>query len=255
MSVSRILAPVAALLVALALWEAAVRILNPPAYLVPAPSAVAMAAYEEAPMLAAATLRTAMGSAGGFAVAGALGLVLGSAIAAVGFLRRGIYPLATIFQMVPLVAVAPLMVIWFGYGVKTTIAASAVVAFFPVLAATIDGFASVDPGLRELFAMHGSRGFSRWRKLDLPASLPSIATGLRIAAGLAVIGAVVGEFVSGYGGSDAPLGIVILTAMREARTDLVFAAIALAAIVGFALFGIVNAASWLLLRRWHASAR
>jgi len=255
MSVSRFAAPIVTLLAVLALWEAAVRIFNPPIYLVPAPSAVAQAAYAEAPMLAAATMRTALGSAGGFAVAGALGLVLGSTIAAVGFLRRGIYPLATIFQMVPLVAVAPLMVIWFGYGVKTTIAASAVVAFFPVLAATIDGFASVDPGLRELFAMHGSRGFSRWRKLDLPASLPSIATGLRIAAGLAVIGAVVGEFVSGYGGSGAPLGIVILTAMREARTDLVFAAIALAAIVGFALFGIVNAASWLLLRRWHASVR
>jgi len=255
MSVSRFAAPIVTLLAVLALWEAAVRIFNPPIYLVPAPSAVAQAAYAEAPMLAAATMRTALGSAGGFAVAGALGLVLGSTIAAVGFLRRGIYPLATIFQMVPLVAVAPLMVIWFGYGVKTTIAASAVVAFFPVLAATIDGFASVDPGLRELFAMHGSRGFSRWRKLDLPASLPSIATGLRIAAGLAVIGAVVGEFVSGYGGSGAPLGIVILTAMREARTDLVFAAIALAAIVGFALFGIVNGASWLLLRRWHASVR
>jgi len=255
MSVSRFAAPIVTLLAVLALWEAAVRIFNPPIYLVPAPSAVAQAAYAEAPMLAAATMRTALGSAGGFAVAGALGLVLGSTIAAVGFLRRGIYPLATIFQMVPLVAVAPLMVIWFGYGVKTTIAASAVVAFFPVLAATIDGFASVDPGLRELFAMHGSRGFSRWRKLDLPASLPSIATGLRIAAGLAVIGAVVGEFVSGYGGSGAPLGIVILTAMREARTDLVFAAIALAAIVGFALFGIVNAASWLLLRRGHASVR
>lgn len=255
MSAARILAPLVTLAIAVACWEIAVLALKPPQFLVPAPTAVAKAAWDAAPMLAAATARTAVGAAGGFAVAGALGLVLGSAIAAVGFLRRGIYPLATIFQMVPLVAVAPLMVIWFGYGVKTTIAASAVVAFFPVLAATIDGFASVDPGLRELFAMHGSRGFSRWRKLDLPASLPSIATGLRIAAGLAVIGAVVGEFVSGFGGRDAPLGIVILTAMREARTELVFAAVALAALVGFALFGIVNAASWLLLRRWHASAR
>ena len=86
MNPSRILAPVATLLVALALWEAAVRILNPPAYLVPAPSAVARAAYAEGTMLAAATVRTAIGSAGGFAVAGVLGLALGSAIAAVGFL-------------------------------------------------------------------------------------------------------------------------------------------------------------------------
>lgn len=255
MRIGRMAAPALTLLVALAIWEAAVLVLKPAPFLVPSPAAVASAAWSEAPMLWAATLRTAAGSAGGFAVAAALGLVLGSAIAAIGVLRRGIYPLATVFQMVPLVAVAPLMVIWFGYGIRTTIAASAVVAFFPVLAATIDGLSSVDPGLRELFAMHGSRGFQRWRKLDLPSSLPSVATGLRIAAGLAVIGAVVGEFVSGYGGRDAPLGIVILTAMREARTELVFAAVALAAMVGFALFGLVNAAAWLALRRWHPSMR
>lgn len=155
--------------------------------------------------------------------------------------------------MVPLVAVAPLLVIWLGFGLPTAIAAAAVVAVFPVLAATIDGQVSVDPGLREFFLLHGASGWTRWRKLDLPASIPAIVTGLRIAAGLAVIGAIVGEFVSGYGGANAPLGIVIMTAMREARTDLVFAAIALSAVVGFSLFGAVSCLGWFLVHRWHAS--
>jgi NitT/TauT family transport system permease protein len=84
--------------------------------------------------------------------------------------------------------------------------------------------------------------------------VPSIVTGCRVAAGLAVIGAVVGEFVSGYAGDQAPLGIVVTASMREARTDLVFAAVALSACVGFLLFGIVSGLGWLLLRRWHASA-
>ena len=88
-----------------------------------------------------------------------------------------------------------------------------------------------------------------------PASLPSIFTGLRIAAGLAVIGAIVGEFVGSYGGDHAPLGSVITSALKQTRTDVVFAAIILAAALGFALFGIVNLLGWLLLRRWHSSAR
>jgi len=155
--------------------------------------------------------------------------------------------------MVPLVALAPILVIWFGYGIRSAIASAAIVALFPVIANTLGGLRSVDRELEELFSLYRARGFSRWWRLRLPAALPSIVTGLRIAAGLAVIGAVVGEFVSAYAGDRAPLGMVIVSAMREFRTDLMFGAIGLAALVGFGLFGIVNLAGWLLLRRWHAS--
>jgi NitT/TauT family transport system permease protein len=94
----------------------------------------------------------------------------------------------------------------------------------------------------------------RWWKLELPWAIPSIVTGLRVAAGLSVIGAIVGEFVGAFAGDESPVGILILSAMRENRTDLVFAAVAVAAIVGFVLFGLVSLGGWLLLRRWHASA-
>lgn len=250
-----VIAPAVAVAVILICWELAVIATGVSAFLLPRPTAITGTMWQNRVMLFDATLRTATAALLGFALASAVGIIAGSFIAAIPMLRRSLYPLATILQMVPLVAVAPLLVIWLGFGLPTAIAASAVVAVFPVLASTIDGLRSVDPGLREIFALAGASPWTRWRKLDLPAAIPSIVTGLRIAAGLAVIGAVVGEFVSGYGGSQAPLGIVVMTAMREARTDLVFAAVALCAVVGFILFGVVSSVGWILVRRWHASAQ
>ena len=248
-----IVAPVTAVAFMLVAWQIAVMMSGVSAYLLPSPWAIAQTMWASSDRLIGGAIQTAMAATIGFVVASVIGILGGSMIAAIPFLRRSLYPLATILQMVPLVAVAPLLVIWLGFGLPTAIAAAAVVAVFPVLAATIDGQVSVDPGLRELFLLHGASGWTRWRKLDLPASIPAIVTGLRIAAGLAVIGAIVGEFVSGYGGN-APLGIVIMTAMREARTDLVFAAIALSAVVGFSLFGAVSCLGWFLVHRWHASS-
>ena len=254
MNLIRMIAPpLIAVTFILVAWQIAVMMSGVSAFLVPSPLAIGQTMWASSDRLIGGAIQTAMASTIGFVIAAVIGILVGSMIAAVPFLRRSLYPLATILQMVPLVAVAPLLVIWLGFGLPTAIAAATVVAVFPVLAATIDGQVSVDPGLREFFLLHGASAWTRWRKLDLPASIPAIVTGLRIAAGLAVIGAIVGEFVSGYGGPNAPLGIVIMTAMREARTDLVFAAIALSAVVGFALFGAVSCLGWLLVSRWHAS--
>jgi NitT/TauT family transport system permease protein len=248
------LPPVVVLACALLAWEAAVIAWKLPPFLLPAPSAVARAAWTDAPRMLAATLETAKAAVGGFALAALLGVLLGSLLGASRTLQRGFYPLALLFQMVPLVAIAPLLVIWLGYGLRSTLASACIVAVFPVLASTLDGLRGTDPGLQEIFRIHHAGRLSRWWKLELPSSVPSIVTGCRVAAGLAVIGAVVGEFVSGFAGDRAPLGIVITTGMREARTDIVFAAVGLSACVGFLLFGIVSALGWALLRRWHASA-
>lgn len=235
-------------------WDVAVRILRPSAFLVPAPLDVARALVEQRADLVPAALRTGASAAAGFAIAALAGVVAGSVLSASRFLMRGLYPLATLLQMVPLVAIAPILVIWCGYGPRTSIASAAIVSLFPVLAATLDGMRSTDPGLVELFRVSGASRLQRWWKLELPWALPSIVTGLRIAAGLSVIGAIVGEFVGAFAGDESPIGILILSAMRENRTDLVFAAVALAAAVGFALFGAVSLVGWALLRRWHASA-
>jgi NitT/TauT family transport system permease protein len=113
---------------------------------------------------------------------------------------------------------------------------------------------STDLGLVELFEVNRASRLQRWWKLELPWAIPSIVTGLRIAAGLSVIGAIVGEFVGAFAGDQSPVGILIVSAIRENRTDLVFAAVSVAALVGFALFGVVSLVGWILLRRWHASA-
>jgi NitT/TauT family transport system permease protein len=184
----------------------------------------------------------------GLAASAAIGVAAAVALSTSRWIERAFYPYAIFFQIVPIVAIAPLLVIWFGYGFRAVVAAAFIVSVFPVIANTLAGLRSVDPALRDLFRLYGAGRWARLAKLELPWALPSLLTGLRVAAGLAVIGAIVGEFVGGGG-----LGVVVLEAMRQQRTDLVFAAILHASALGLALFAAVNGASRLALRRWHAS--
>jgi NitT/TauT family transport system permease protein len=249
-----VLPPLVVVAMLLMLWEGVVVLWKVPRYLLPSPLAVLDATWDDRGRMLAAAWQTTLASVGGFGLAVSIGVLLGSLLGTSRTLQRGFYPIALLLQMVPLVAIAPLLVLWFGYGLRSTIASACIVSVFPVLASTLDGLRGTDPGLQEIFTIHRAGRFTRWWKLELPSSLPSIVTGCRVAAGLSVIGAVVGEFVSGYAGDNAPLGIVIVSGMRETRTDLVFAAVALSACAGFLLFAIVSALGWLLLRRWHASA-
>lgn len=243
-----LLGPIVAVSLAVLAWAAIRWVFELKDFVLPSPLGVANAFLDDP----APFLRGALQSAGsamlGFAIAAIGGIVLGSLISLSRVVERSVYPLTLLFQMVPLVAIAPLLVIWFGYGVKSALASAAIVSVFPVIANTVDGLRSTDPNLRELFRLYGASRSTTWWKLALPWAVPNIVTGLRIASGLAVIGAIVGEFVSGYAGADAPLGVVVLASLREARTDLVFAAVALGALVGFALFGAVSALGWLLMR-------
>lgn len=247
--------PIAVIAATLLAWWLVVRIFEVPAYLLPAPGAVLDAAWADRERLGWGAVSTAISATSGFAVAAVVGVTIGSVLGLSRFLERGFYPLTLLLQMVPLIALAPIIVVWLGYGTPAVITSAAIVAVFPVIANTLGGMRSIDRELEELFTLARAGAASRWWRLRLPAAIPSIVTGLRIAAGLAVIGAIVGEFVSAYAGPRAPLGMVIVAAMRDFRTDLMFGAIGLAAIVGFLLFGIVNLGGWLLLRRWHASAR
>jgi NitT/TauT family transport system permease protein len=152
--------------------------------------------------------------------------------------------------MVPLVAIAPLLVIWCGNGRPAVVAATIIVSVFPIVANTLSGLRSRDEGLVELFHVLGAGRLAIWWKLALPSAVPSIVTGLRIAAGLATIGTVTGEFMVSVSDETIPLGVMIMTSMRTFSTDRVFVAVILAACVGFVLFGSVSAVSRLLLARW-----
>jgi NitT/TauT family transport system permease protein len=246
--VERVGPPLATFLATMAIAEAVIRATGVSPLLLPTPSAVAAAAWNQSAILWPALTATTGAVLAGLAMSAVAGVLAAVALATSRLVERAFYPYAIFFQIVPIVAIAPLLVIWFGYGRRAVIAAAFIVSVFPVIANTLAGLRSVDPALRDLFRLYGAGRLARLLKLELPWALPDVLTGLRVAAGLAVIGAIVGEFVGGGG-----LGVVVLEAMRQQRTDLVFAAILHASLLGLALFAAVNALAHLLLRRWHVS--
>ena len=253
------LAPLISLALICVIWEDLIILLKVPIYVLPAPSDIALSLFKEsspggdsvALFLARATVQTGFAALLGFLLAAVIGVLLGTLLASVGFLRRGVYPLANLLQMVPIIAIAPLLNIWFGYGVVGVAASAMIVSIFPIIANTVDGLRSVNPQLIELFSVYDATSWQRWTKLEIPAALPQIFTGLRVAAGLAVIGAVVGELVSGVL-TDPPIGAVIAANLKTGKLDLVFAAIGCSALVGFILFGAVAWISEQFMGSWSS---
>jgi NitT/TauT family transport system permease protein len=219
------------------------------AFLVPPPSKVAVALVENVDVWQAAG-QTATAAGVGFTASTVLGVLTAVLLSSAVWVRRAFYPYAVFFQTVPIVAIAPLLVIWIGFGIKTVIASAFIVSFFPVVANTLTGLLSTDPALRDLFRLYGAGPVATLWKLRLPAALPSILTGLRVAGGLAVIGAIVGEFITGTG-----IGDVIAVSRQMGRVDKIYAVLLLAAALGMVLLAVINLASALLLRHWHPSER
>lgn len=251
----RAVPPLAALLIIVALWETIARGLQIPAYLLPPPSAVVAAGSAEIGALAAAAIVTARASIAGFLLSAAFGVAIAAGLASSRMLERAFYPYTVFFETVPIVAIAPLLVLWFGAGARAVTAAALIVSVFPVIANTLTGLRSVDPALKDLFRLYGATRAAALIKLELPAALPSIVTGLRVAAGLAVIGAFVGEVFAGFAEGAAGLGILVQVAYKQLRTDLLFAAVVVASLLGLAIFGAVDLLGHLLLRRWHPSEK
>jgi len=255
--VKRASSPLLAATLCAVLWEDCVRLLNVPRYVLPAPSDVLLVLFSDSSQSGALFLgaqQTAYAAILGFVIAAILGILSGTVLASVGVLKRGLYPLANLLQMVPIIALAPLLNIWFGYGISGVAASACIVAIFPIIACTVDGLGGVNPQHRDVFDLYGATPIQRWRLLGIQSALPQICTGLRVAAGLAVIGAVVGELVSGVLDSP-PLGAIIAAALRNSALDLVFAAVVLSAAVGFSLFAIVSLFAHVLLSPWHPSTR
>jgi NitT/TauT family transport system permease protein len=218
------------------------------AFLMPPPSAIFLTMAQDWPELLAALAKTSAGAFAGFVLSAVGGIGIAVFLASSRAIQRAFYPYAVFFQTVPIIAIAPLLVIWFGYGMRTVIASAFVASIFPVIANTLNGILSTDPALRDLFRLYGASASATLWKLRFPSALPQILTGLRIAGGLAVIGAIVGEFIGGQG-----LGSVVDVARTQQRTDKVFAAVLLASLLGLVLFGLINILSRVALRRWHAS--
>jgi NitT/TauT family transport system permease protein len=254
---NRILPPLIVFVLVATALEAYVRLRHVPMYYMPKPTDVlhTLVDPQERTRLLTSLMVTTEAALIGFAASTIVGILIALLLAASRWVRRAFYPYTLFFQTVPIVAIAPLLVIWFEAGLTSVSVSAFIVSVFPVIANTLAGMLGTDPALVDLFQLYGARPIDRLWKLRLPYALPSIVTGLRVAAGLAVIGTVVGEFLVGTLGDAEGLGVKIVGAMKTGRTDRVFAAVLIASLLGLALFTVVNAAGHLMLRHWHASAR
>lgn len=245
------LAPWLAGLAVLAVWEAACRLLGVPVYILPPPSAVLAALVDHGPLLLGSALQTLGMALAGLAsaalVAGALaGLAAVSRTAA-----AALKPFAVAVQVTPVIAIAPLIVIWSGLdnSGRAVVILAAVVAFFPLFSSALTGLTSADPNLERLFDLHRARPWDRLIRLRLPAATPFLLEGLSIAAGQAVIGAVVAEFVAGSGDSQG-LAWRILEAGHRLRTAEMFAALVVLALLGVLLHAAVGWVRRRILVAW-----
>jgi putative hydroxymethylpyrimidine transport system permease protein len=234
-----------ALIVAAALgaWELAVRLGHVPGYLLPAPSQIAADLATDWGVLGPALAVTVQEVLLGFVIAAAAGVALAVALHLSPVARRALYPLLIGSQTVPIIVLAPILVILLGYGLAPKLVIVALICFFPVVVNGIDGLGGVDP---ELIRMMRTLDASRWAilaRVEFPAALPTIFSGLRVAATFAAIGAVFGE----WSGSNQGLGYVMLAATPNLLTARIFAAIVLLTVIALALFGLVSLLERLLV--------
>lgn len=247
--------PFAVLLLVVALWYAGSYVLIDPElrFLLPPPHEVVQVAfmdpYSRNELLAGLSL-SAQVAMTGLALATATGTALAIVMSQARWVERSLYPYAVVLQTVPVLALVPLIGYWFGYGFASRVLVCVLIAVFPLIANALFGLRSVDPGLHELFTLHGAGRWTRLLKLQLPAALPAIFTGLRIAAGASVIGAVVGDFFFQQG--QPGIGQLIYQYNRQLQSERLFAAVLLACLFGLVVFW----AFGVLARRvaaWHES--
>ena len=230
--------PAAAFYLALlGLWELICQVGWVAPYILPAPSAIAQAIVASWDTLLHHTWITLLETVIGFLLGSGIGLVVGIAIAYSRLVERIIYPAIVVTQTVPKLALAPLFIIWFGVGLTPKVAVTALICLFPVLINTVTGIKSVDPRLRQLFASVSASRWQIFRMVELPTSLPNIFGGLQVGITLAVVGALVGEWV----GSSEGLGYQILQANSQLRTADTFAGLVLVTLMGIVLFVIIRA--------------
>jgi len=232
-------------LLLIAAVEMTLRLFTIPEYLFPLPSLTFITLWISRADLLAALSETSTHALVGLSLSTIGGVLLALIISLSRWLRAGILPVALFFQTVPIIAIAPMLVIWFGFGAPTVIASSCIVSFFPILASSLKGLESTPKSALELFQLYRANSFETYCKLKLPFAIPWILNGLRISLGLSIVGALVGEFIAGGG-----LGSLIDSARTQQRTDLVFAAVFASCFLGWALTASFDYIQNQLLKKW-----
>lgn len=235
--------------VVVGVWEVLVRIFGVPTFILPPPSRVVVEGVTRYRLYLYHTWVTLYETLAGFVLAAVVGVAMAIGIVYSRFLQNATYPLIVTLQIVPKVAIAPLLLIWVGYGMTPKVLLALLVAFFPIVVNMVTGLWAVEPELLDLCRILHSGRWQEFYKVRLPNSLPYLFSGLKVASTLAVIGAVIGEFVGGNEG----LGYLIIIANTELRAQMAFASITGLSVLGLALFGALSLAQRLLMP-WERGA-
>jgi NitT/TauT family transport system permease protein len=245
--------PVGVGVVMLALWQFLVWYYQVPRFLVPSPVLVAQTLVSDWPLLFASLLVTLKVTFLAFFLAVLIGTLVAFAFAQSRIIEMSFFPYAVLLQVTPIVAIAPLIIIWVKDTMTALVVCATIVALFPIISNTILGLRSVNPGLMNLFRMNKATRFQELVRLRIPSAAPYFFGGLRISSGLSLIGAVVAEFVAGTGGTGAGLAYQILEAGFQLNIPRLFAALFLITLTGVLLFLLMVSLSRLALGDWHES--
>jgi NitT/TauT family transport system permease protein len=238
------------------LWQLILWIFRVPPFMLPAPWAVVRAVGARFPSLLNSLAITAEKSAGGLAASVAVGVLVALVFAQSRWVRKMLYPYTLLLQTVPIIAIAPLIIMWMGAGIAAVTLIAFIISLAPIIANTTQGLISVDENLVHLFLMHSASSRQVLFKLRLPHAVPDLFVGIRVASGIAVIGAITGELFAGSGRvGEGGLGYSILYASSQLQTDYLFALVLAATVLGFSFLFLVMFLEWYFLHRWHESAR
>jgi NitT/TauT family transport system permease protein len=242
--------------VLVASWQLVLWIFHVPPYMLPSPWAVTQAVGRRFPSLLTALWITAEEAGGGLIASTAIGVIVALIFAQSRWVRQMLYPYTLLLQTVPIVAIAPLIIIWVGAGTGAVTLIAFIMSLAPIIANTTQGLISVEENLVHLFLMHNASRVQLLFKLRLPHSVPSLFVGIRIASGISVIGAIIGELYAGSSRvGQGGLGYSIQYASSQLQTDYLFALVLAATVLGFSFLFVVMFLEWYFLHRWHESAR
>ncbi len=240
----------------LALWQAMVSLSRVPSYILPGPRLVASAVHSRFPSLLSSFWITTEEAAGGLVASIIVGIAVAMFFAQWRWLRQLVYPYTILLQTVPIVAIAPLIINWIGAGILAVTTVTFIICLAPIIANTTQGLISVDENLIHLFMMHKATPAQVLFKLRFPNALPNLFTGIRISAGISVIGGITGELFAGSTRvGEGGLGYAIIYANNQMEMSYMFALVFAATVLGFSFFFIVMFLEWLTLHNWHESKR
>ena len=250
------LAVLGALVLLVLLWELILLVFHVPAFMLPSPLGVVKAIGARLPSLLNSLAITAEESAGGLIFSVIVGVLVALVFAQYRWVRKMFYPYTLLLQTVPIIAIAPLILLWVKAGTLAVILIAFIISLAPVIANTTQGLISVDENLVHLFLMHNASRAQLLLKLRLPNAVPYLFVGIRIASGLAVIGAIIGELYAGASRiGEGGLGYSIQYASSQLQTDYLFALVLATTVLGFSFLFLVMFLEWYFLHRWHESAR